>query len=113
VSAQKKRRPVKPIPQSNLIEVHRDPTPGVWYVSLTRREVREAFGAVLKIARGTTDVTQEQLAERASIDVSYASMLERGTRSPNLYVLIKVGLALDVAPELLIAMTLARLRDDA
>jgi ribosome-binding protein aMBF1 (putative translation factor) len=110
VSTPKKRRPVEHPPQSNFIEVHRDPTPGVWYVSLTRREVREAFGAVLKTARGTTDVTQEQLAERASIDVSYASMLERGTRSPNLFVLIKLGLALDVAPELMVAMTLARLR---
>jgi DNA-binding XRE family transcriptional regulator len=110
--SKRRRTPAKHTPQSNLIEVQRDPTPGVWYVSLTRREVREAFGAVLKIARGTTDVTQEQLAERAGIDVSYASMLERGKRSPNLYVLIKVGLALDVAPELLIAMTLVRLRGD-
>jgi ribosome-binding protein aMBF1 (putative translation factor) len=110
--SKRRRTPAKQTPQPNLIEVHRDPTPGVWYISLTRREVREAFGKALKIARGTTTVTQEELAERADIDVSYASMLERGTRSPNLYVLIKVGLALDVAPELLIAMTLARLRGD-
>jgi len=107
-SPRKRRRTPRPNP--NLVEVHRDPTPGVWYISLTRREVSEAFGAVLKIVRGTT--TQQELSERADIDVTYASLLERGERSPNLFVFVKLGLALDVAPELMMAMTLARLRDE-
>jgi transcriptional regulator with XRE-family HTH domain len=78
----------------------------------TRRQVSEAFGGVLKNVRATTDVTQEKLAERADIDVSYSSYLERGERAPNLYVLIKIGIALDVDPASMVSMTLARLRGE-
>lgn len=45
---------------------------------ITRERVKQAFGFVMKTVRATTDLTQEQVAERAEIDVTYSSLLERG-----------------------------------
>jgi ribosome-binding protein aMBF1 (putative translation factor) len=78
----------------------------------TRQQVGEAFGGVLKNVRATTELSQEALAERAQFDVSYASFLERGERCPNLWVVLKIGIALEVDPALLITMTLKRLRGE-
>jgi ribosome-binding protein aMBF1 (putative translation factor) len=78
----------------------------------TRQQVMDAFSAVLKAARDTTDLTQEKLAERAEIDVSYVSYLERAERCPNIWILLKLGSALNVDAALIITMTLGRLRGD-
>ena len=49
----------------------------------------------IRIARG---LTQEQLAARAGISVSYVSMLQRGQRSPPLETLEQLAKALGVKP---------------
>ena len=41
-------------------------------------------------------MTQEDLSERASISVSFLSMIERGERSPHLETLAKIAEALEV-----------------
>ena len=42
-------------------------------------------------------LTQEDLAERADISVSFLSMIERGERAPHIETLIRVAAALDVS----------------
>ena len=77
----------------------------------TRAAVALAHGAVLKsIREGTTGLTQEDLAEKAAIDSTHVSLMELGERCPSLWVFIKVAIALDVDPLLLLSMTLGRLR---
>ncbi|TMA28249.1 MAG: helix-turn-helix transcriptional regulator [Deltaproteobacteria bacterium] len=50
----------------------------------------------LRISRPGPRMTQEDLSERASISVSFLSMIERGERSPHLETLAKLADALDV-----------------
>lgn len=46
-------------------------------------------------------MTQERLAERAEISVSFLSMIERGERSPHLETLDRLALGLEVGVEVL------------
>ena len=50
----------------------------------------------LRLARVGLRMTQEELSERASISVSFLSMIERGERSPHLETLAKLAEALEV-----------------
>lgn len=50
----------------------------------------------LRLARVGLRMTQEDLSERASISVSFLSMIERGERSPHLETLGKIAEALEV-----------------
>jgi transcriptional regulator with XRE-family HTH domain len=50
----------------------------------------------LRSSRAGPRVTQEQLAERARISISFLSMIERGERSPHLETLAKIANALEV-----------------
>lgn len=63
-------------------------------VALVGRRIR-----ALRMGRQGNRVTQEQLAERAEISVSFLSMIERGERSPHLETLGKIASALEVPVE--------------
>lgn len=69
------------------------------------RLVSAAFGRVLKELRTSRTLSQEKLAERAGIDATYVSLLERGLRAPGLPVVIAIGPALDVEPAALVTRT--------
>jgi len=53
---------------------------------------------------------QTSLAERAGLDPTYPSLLERGLRSPGLPIIIAIGPALGVEPSVLVARTVEILR---
>jgi transcriptional regulator with XRE-family HTH domain len=57
-------------------------------------------------------MSQEDLAERASFDRTYPSLLERGLRTPTLTVLIEIARALDLEPAQLVCDPIERLRGD-
>lgn len=61
------------------------------------------FGKVLRRARLAVGLSQEELAERAELDRTYPSLLERGLRQPSLRVFLKLSRALDSPPEQLLA----------
>ncbi len=44
------------------------------------------------------DLTQEQLAFEAGIDLTYLGAIERGRRNPSLMVMVRIADALSVAP---------------
>lgn len=50
----------------------------------------------LRTLRRTGRVTQEDLAERADISVSFLSMIERGERAPHIETLARIAEALEV-----------------
>jgi transcriptional regulator with XRE-family HTH domain len=52
----------------------------------------------IKLVRRQEKLSQEALAKKARISVSYVSMLERGTRVPPLDTLEVIAKALGVAP---------------
>jgi ribosome-binding protein aMBF1 (putative translation factor) len=55
-----------------------------------------AFGAAVRRARLEQGVSQEELADRAGVDRSYMSSLERGAQNPGLMAISKVAKALDL-----------------
>lgn len=63
----------------------------------------EKFAANLKSERLRRKLSQETLAGKARLSVSYISMLERGQRSPPLDTLEALAKALSVGPASLIA----------
>lgn len=63
----------------------------------------EKFSANLKRTRLARKLSQQSLARRASLSVSYISMLERNQRAPPLDTLEQLGRALSVPPVALLA----------
>lgn len=60
-----------------------------------------SVGRRVRQLRNRASLTQEQLAERAQISVSFLSMIERGERSPHLETLEKLAFALEVGVDTL------------
>lgn len=56
------------------------------------------FGRRVRAKRDSLGLTQEAFAKRCEISVSYASLLERGERSPSYSMLLAVAKALDMGP---------------
>jgi transcriptional regulator with XRE-family HTH domain len=73
--------------------------------SKNRRSVSlsDKFAAHLKFERLRRKLSQETLAGKAGLSVSYISMLERGQRSPPLDTLEALAKALGVSPASLLS----------
>jgi transcriptional regulator with XRE-family HTH domain len=63
----------------------------------TRHRSLSAFGLNLRKLREAKDLTQEALAEKADLDPTYISGIERGVRNPSLLSIVRVAKALRVA----------------
>jgi transcriptional regulator with XRE-family HTH domain len=64
------------------------------------REIQKtAIGRILRAKRESLGISQETLAERAEVDRSYVSILERGLKSPTLETLERICIALGTLPE--------------
>ena len=64
-----------------------------------REDQKSAVGRILRVKRESLGISQEALAERAGVDRSYVSILERGLKSPTLETLEKICVALGTLPE--------------
>jgi len=62
------------------------------------------YGKAIRVVRTARGVTQKGLAERASLDQSHISMIERGVREPSVATLEAVSVALGVPLYLLILL---------
>lgn len=58
--------------------------------------VLRQFGERLKVLRTQAHVSQEDLADKASLDRTYISLLERGKRNPSLLCLTAIASALEI-----------------
>ena len=61
-------------------------------------DIRESFAANLRRLRNNRGFSQEELADRASIDRTYVSLLERCIYAASLDVIGRIAQALDVDP---------------
>ena len=59
-----------------------------------RHRALAAFGLNVRKQREAKDLTQEILAEKASLDPTYISGIERGVRNPSMLSVLKVARAL-------------------
>lgn len=67
-----------------------------------KRNLKTAFGSVLKELREEQGLSQQELADYAEIDRTYVSELERGKYYPSLNVVYKIAEVLNVKPHDLI-----------
>lgn len=63
-----------------------------------KNEHLEAFGSVIKSLRASLGISQEQLAERANLDRTYISDVERGRRNLGLRNIVELARSLAVQP---------------
>ena len=68
---------------------------------------RAAFGKRIKEARNKAHFTQEVLAEKADIAVTYLGEIERGEKTPSLDVLISLAESLEVSCDYLLRDSVA------
>ncbi len=64
-----------------------------------RNDLKASIGGVLRAKREKLGISQEELAERAGIDRTYVSILERGLKSPTIETFEKICSALRTLPE--------------
>ena len=61
------------------------------------------FGTAVRARREALDISQEELADRAAMDRTYVSGIERGVRNPTLKVVARLAKALKTRPSKLLA----------
>jgi len=59
-----------------------------------RHRALTAFGSNLRRKREEKKLTQEKLAEKADLDPTYISGIERGVRNPSLLSIVRIAKAL-------------------
>lgn len=64
----------------------------------TRNRDAEIFGALVRQLRTDRGLTQEELAERTELSVSYIGFIERGENLPTLTIVLNLANALAVDP---------------
>lgn len=68
-------------------------------------QVMKSFGKAVRFYRTTLGFSQEALADRAQLDRSYMSQIERGIKNATLNSIWRISRALDVKPSELLRMT--------
>jgi len=63
------------------------------------KDLRKAIGGVLRAKRESLGLSQEEVADRAAVDRTYVSILERGLKSPTLETFERICWALHTLPE--------------
>jgi len=61
-----------------------------------RDPILAAFGRCLRTQRDLKGLTQEQLAEKADLDRTYISDIERGARNPGIKNVVRLARALGI-----------------
>lgn len=56
-----------------------------------------SFGQNVRHLRGASGFTQERLADKADLDPTYVSGIERGVRNPTLLIIVRLAKALGVS----------------
>jgi transcriptional regulator with XRE-family HTH domain len=64
--------------------------------------LRKRFGLALQNARRAIGVSQEELAHRSNLQVSYISRIERGLQAPSLEAIASLAAAVGTKPHLLV-----------
>ena len=59
-----------------------------------RNQILTAFGSNVRKKREALDFTQERLAEKANLDQTYISGIERGIRNPSVLSIVRLAIAL-------------------
>lgn len=75
--------------------------------------LREQLGVVLRRARTEADLSQEEVADRAALDRTYISDLERGRKAATVEAIAAIAAALGTSAHVLIRDAESALRRDS
>lgn len=64
-----------------------------------RDTILKKFGDNARDLRKSRNLSQENLAEKAGLDSTYISGIERGVRNPSLVAIVQLMTALEATPE--------------
>jgi PAS domain S-box-containing protein len=64
---------------------------------LDQEEIQELFGKVVRNERKKQNLTQSELAERANLDNTYISQIERGLTNPSMFTIHKIAWSLNLS----------------
>ena len=81
-----------------------------WVVAKRNLALLSRFGRALRKARQDASLTQEELADRAGLAVSYISLIENGHKSPSVEVVFALAQGLQIAPHVLVRAAERRAR---
>ncbi len=62
------------------------------------KDWKRIVGANIRDLRTAEDISQEELASKSKIDLTYMGGIERAKRNPSLMVLVRIAKALKVQP---------------
>ena len=62
-----------------------------------RERTLKAFGRHVRKIREAKTLTQEAVAEKADLDATYISGIERGVRNPSIWSIVRVARALGIS----------------
>ena len=65
---------------------------------------QKSLGKTLQRCRQELDLTQAEAAERAGLDTTYFSQVERGVKVPSLKTLVVISEVLQVTPDVLLGL---------
>lgn len=65
---------------------------------VVREKILKKFGDNARDLRKGKNLSQENLAEKAGLDPTYISGIERGVRNPSLVAIVQLMTALEVSP---------------
>ncbi|GAA5521502.1 helix-turn-helix transcriptional regulator [Aliifodinibius salicampi] len=65
-------------------------------------EIQKALGKTVRELRLANNLSQEKLAELASLDRSYISEVENGNKTASIITVFKIAVALDIKPSQLL-----------
>jgi len=60
------------------------------------KDIRKSFGELLRKARKSKNLTQEELADKAGLHFTYIGQIERGRRNPSLINIYRIQKALRI-----------------
>lgn len=69
---------------------------------MCKEKIQVTFGTNLRALREAAELTQQQLAEIADLHTNYVSSVERGERNLSLVNIVRLAIALQVSPAMLI-----------
>lgn len=64
----------------------------------SQTDVQAEFGVAVRMLRNKHQLTQEELADRAEMHVTYVSQIERGLKNLSLFNIYRLARALDEPP---------------
>jgi len=63
-----------------------------------KKQIQHTLGSAIRKRRQELELTQEGVAARAALHVSYVAQLERGERNPSLLIICALATALECEP---------------